>query len=411
MRIMKFLREAQPLERPVQNSLFPMCTVAPTMRKKMAKVQSTTLSHHSMDDYVELEHQAAGHDGILSDRDSSLIFKPLYPQEYQFYKNIKFRPEDPSRPYSESLSCWMPGFLGTLREGSHTLDAKGSANSKPGNGKSQQIAPAVVQTGKDNFDEGKVDSKSLHEREFIVLENLLAGFSRPNIMDVKLGKVLYDENASDEKRERLTEVSNSTTSSTLGFRICGIKMEKNPMCSRVPSSQFKEDVNNGYVFIDKMFGRTRTTDTILDAFRIYLGNENLSPKRRAKLIDNFHLRLQMFYNALLNEEVRMISSSVLFIYEGDPKRWDIRNDEDEIIREEFPLDSSEDEEEGGEEEGETSEGIRSRGAPLSIMASIDFAHSRVAPGEGYDVNVIEGVENLIDLFRKLQEEEQSLSTQ
>ena len=123
----------------------------------------------------------------------------------------------------------------------------------------------------------------------------------------------------------------------------------------------------------------------------------------------------MFYNALLNEEVRMISSSVLFIYEGDPKRWDIRNDEDEIIREEFPLDSSEDEEEGEEEEeeeeGETSENIRSRGAPLSIMASIDFAHSRVAPGEGYDVNVIEGIENLIDLFKKLQEEEQSLSTQ
>ena len=381
----------------------------PAMRKKVTKVQSTNFSHHSMDDCIELEHQAAGHDGILSDRDSSLIFKPLYPQEYQFYKDIKFRPEDPSRPYSESLSCWTPGFLGMLREGSHTLDAKGTDNSKLSSRNLQQSAPAVSQTGKDNPDEGSVDSESVHEREFIVLENLLAGFSRPNIMDVKLGKVLYDGNASDEKRERLTTVSNTTTSGTLGFRICGIKMEKNSMCSKIPSGQFSEDANNGYIFINKMFGRTRTTDNILDAFRIYLGNEKLSQKRRSKLIDNFYLRLQMFYNALLNEEVRMISSSILFIYEGDPKRWDARNDEDEIIREEFPLDSSEgEEEEGGEGGGggETSEGMRSRGAPLSIMASIDFAHSKVTPGEGYDVNVIEGVESLIDLFKKLQEEEQ-----
>ncbi len=39
--------------------------------------------------------------------------------------------------------------------------------------------------------------------QFIVLENVLNGYKSPNVMDIKLGKVLYDESASTEKKNRL----------------------------------------------------------------------------------------------------------------------------------------------------------------------------------------------------------------
>lgn len=42
-----------------------------------------------------------------------------------------------------------------------------------------------------------------------------------------------------------------------------------------------------------------------------------------------------------------------------------------------------------------------RTAPLSSLHLIDFAHSKYVDGEGYDENVIEGVENLIKLLQNI----------
>lgn len=116
------------------------------------------------------------------------------------------------------------------------------------------------------------------------------------------------------------------------------------------------------------------------------------------------MRLQLFYNTLLNEEVRMISSSLLFIFEGDEKRWDLKNDNDDVLNNIFIEDASE--EEGGEGEGEDNEALKqknSRKYPLSSMTLIDFAHSKVTPGQGYDENVIEGIESLIGIFTDIYE--------
>ncbi len=58
----------------------------------------------------------------------------------------------------------------------------------------------------------------------ITIQDLTQSFSKPNVMDIKLGKILYDEFCCEEKRIRMIKVAQETTSGSLGFRICGAKV-------------------------------------------------------------------------------------------------------------------------------------------------------------------------------------------
>lgn len=52
-----------------------------------------------------------------------------------------------------------------------------------------------------------------------MLENLCAHFVKPSIVDFKLGKQLWDQDASPEKRQRMDQASRSTTSGSTGLRL------------------------------------------------------------------------------------------------------------------------------------------------------------------------------------------------
>lgn len=305
----------------------------------------------------ELRHQAAGHTGTLTDRDGLLVFKPALDRELAFYQAVQKRMysegnDDGNREGDVPLYSWMPTFLGTLNEGEQGTEG------------------------------GK----------YIVLENLLHGFSEPNVMDVKLGKVLYDNEASVEKRERLAQVSKTTTSGSLGFRICGMKLKRNKMVEQVDPAHVEPDEDD-YVFLNKHFGRSRTEDNIEDSFRLFFANSKLSPERVKTLKRTFLHRLQLLYNTLLEEEVRMVSCSLLFIYEGEPKRWDALNDRDSLLRDEF-IDS-------GDEDSDSENESTGGKTGLSSLSLIDFAHSKLVPGEGYDEGLVDAIENLKTLFHNI----------
>lgn len=305
----------------------------------------------------ELRHRAAGHAGTLTDEDELLVFKPALERELAFYQAVqeKMYAEEGDADQGDGdvpFYSWMPTFLGCLDEG-----PEGTAR-----------------------------------RKYIVLENLLHGFSGPNVMDVKLGKVLYDEDAPTEKRNRLAQVSRTTTSGSLGFRVCGMKLKRNAMVAQVDPAHLEPD-GDDYVFLNKHYGRTRTEHDIEDAFRLFFANDALSSERAKQLKRTFLQRLQLLYNTLLEEEVRMISCSLLFIYEGDPKRWDELNDQDCPLREDF-IDSGNDD---SDSENESSRGKTT----LSSLSLIDFAHSRLAPGEGYDEGIVDAIENLMTLFHNI----------
>ncbi|CAB4255656.1 similar to Saccharomyces cerevisiae YDR173C ARG82 Inositol polyphosphate multikinase (IPMK), sequentially phosphorylates Ins(1,4,5)P3 to form Ins(1,3,4,5,6)P5 [Maudiozyma barnettii] len=342
-----------------------------------------------MSGYKELEHKAAGHDGTLTDEDGLLIFKPLNEQELQFYKDVQQQSvanQDKEEDGDVPLESWIPVFLGVLDEG-HNVP------------KNLTNDVHIVDSGESLInltpDRENGGESNIAEKRFLVLQNLTAGFKKPNIIDIKLGKILYDDNATEEKRQRLSEVSQTTTSGSLGFRICGMRIQENKKTSSIEKDHHTFQSDGEYIFINKMFGRTRTPDDVIDAFGTYFANSLLSEKRCSTLKQLFFQRLQLFYNTILNSEVRMISSSLLFIYEGDPSRWDSQNDEDALISDDF-IDYEDDEDSDSDE-------LPSK-TPLSLMALIDFAHSKVTKGAGYDENVIEGVESLLNVFSKLNEQ-------
>lgn len=336
--------------------------------------------------HVKLKHQAAGHDGPLTDTEERLLFKPTIQAEIDFYQAIQCEVHDP-QGNSLPLETWMPAYLGNLERGI-----------------SQNVEKSCLKTFELGVSEGmyapELNQTVMNRQEgpYLVLENLLYGFRSPNILDVKLGKVLYDETASEEKKKRLQRVSTETTSGKLGFRICGMKIEANSCLEDINSDHYQAEDDN-YVFVNKMYGRSLTQENVLDGFKLFLNNNHLSTKRKRQLIELFLQRLQLFYNTLLDEEIRLISSSLLFIYEGDPRRWDEVGDEDCLIKNDFVTLSDSNDAEGDEEEDEE----ETVSSPLSSLSLIDFAHSRVFKGHGYDENVIAGVENLIDIFTELLE--------
>lgn len=58
----------------------------------------------------------------------------------------------------------------------------------------------------------------------IVLENISHTFLKPNILDIKLGRVLYDRHASEEKRARMEKTARETTSWETGVRLTGFQV-------------------------------------------------------------------------------------------------------------------------------------------------------------------------------------------
>lgn len=62
------------------------------------------------------------------------------------------------------------------------------------------------------------------DAQHIVLSNAASRFKRPSILDVKLGTVLYDEDATEEKKARMTQRALDTTSGTTGIRLTGFQV-------------------------------------------------------------------------------------------------------------------------------------------------------------------------------------------
>lgn len=361
---------------------------------------------------MELPHQAAGHTGTLVDGQGLLIFKPSLDKEVSFYREVQARYVMNDALTKHILDkgdvpfhYWVPTFLGMLDSGKtnipknpndsvQILKEEDILGDRDNTTKSLPINTTLnVGSSEDTLDITTPDEK----KQFIVLENLLRGYVNPNIMDVKLGQILYDDDATDEKKKRLQKVSETTTSGSLSFRICGMKLQNNKSIRSLNKDKMDDDmfenVEDGYVFVNKFFGRSRTKNNIMDAFNLFFDNDNLTQNRKEQVIHMFFQRLSLLYNTLLDTEVRMVSSSLLFIYEGDVSRWDDLNDKDMIMRTSFLDEDSDDED--GDNDKEPSIPV------LSSLSLIDFAHSKFTPGQGCDENVIQGVENLIELFNDL----------
>eukprot|EP01112_Ceratiomyxa_fruticulosa_P021184 TRINITY_DN738_c0_g1_i1.p1 TRINITY_DN738_c0_g1~~TRINITY_DN738_c0_g1_i1.p1 ORF type:complete len:247 (-),score=33.81 TRINITY_DN738_c0_g1_i1:119-859(-) len=191
--------------------------------------------------------QVAGHGDLIVDNDNAgKVLKPLRKTEHDFYESLIHKPE---------FSRFTPQYYGVKQDG---------------------------------------------EKHYIILEDLTHGYQRPSVMDIKVGTLHYLESYTPEKKAICIEKCRKSTSSTLGFRICG-------MAAQTESDSVKHD---------KKWGRSipvdRITSALDDFFKITLHKKDILTKYIIVLEDFFHLiSTQKLY--------RFVSTSLLFVYEGDTR--------------------------------------------------------------------------------------------
>lgn len=149
-------------------------------------------------DLAPLANQVAGHpDGVQSLEGGRLVVKACLPRELQFYDEIK-----QAVAGNAELEARQVELLGRLLK---TMpECHGSWDQYLG-GQSRLTEP----------------TKEADDSPRIVMENLTFGYEKPNVCDIKLGTQLWDEDASEEKRQRMEKAAAATTSGSHGIRLTG----------------------------------------------------------------------------------------------------------------------------------------------------------------------------------------------
>ena len=123
---------------------------------------------------------------------------------------------------------------------------------------------------------------------YVTLENVIEPFKKPNLLDLKLGKQLYDDDADEIKKQRMIEKASRTTSGSLGLRIAGMKYF------------------DGETY-DKEFGRQLSSQQFQAELLKFL------KPLKAEILRN----TEALISAIKLVEGKFISASVLIVYESD----------------------------------------------------------------------------------------------
>lgn len=359
----------------------------------------------------------------MSDKTGELIVKPCHSSEIDFYETTKLHPR---------FQEYLAEYIGTLAINADASQPASGASHRPLHGHSHSQSallepiggapvPAIVP-------ETWIPSggRKLDAERGVVLENVTYGFVQPNILDVKLGRRLWADDAPLAKRQRLERVADETTSSSMGFRIAGMKTWQGPN----PAPQY--DAQRGYLKHDKAYGRSFTSETVHQGFREYFRlDRSTAPNRTRKIIKRFISDLRGLIEVLEAEESRMYSASLLFVYEGDPAALAQSMQIEREILEEGPLLESRDSapvklsvtSEPSDNESSIGSGFETaRGIPpeasevtggnsdsdserrlprIQTLKMIDFAHAKWTPGLGPDENVLHGIRGVVGVLEGL----------
>jgi len=192
--------------------------------------------------------------------------------------------------------------------------------------------------------------------EYLMMENLTKDFSKPCIMDVKIGTKTYGPDASDKKMAQ-QDASYAGTKQPFGFSVPGLS---------VHVGEEKDTV----IMKGKEYGRTLNIDNIHELLEMYLdiNNQPEVAKELSKIfVEDLEKVLQLFQ---YQTTFHFFASSLLFVY-------------DAAAANNF---------------NETKD-VQSLRKSVSLKM-IDFAHVWKADGET-DQNYVKGVESLIELFQKV----------
>jgi 1D-myo-inositol-tetrakisphosphate 5-kinase/inositol-polyphosphate multikinase len=157
-----------------------------------------------------LTSQVGGHPGVSTSEDGSLLIKPALAHEVSFYQYLT------SDPTLASLRPFIPKFYGILKFEGKVEDGKLQTAHEPPTGEKDKC----IRFGR-RQEIVRLFITTIHS---IVLENLSHRFLKPNILDIKLGTVLYEEDASEDKKARMIRTAKATTSFETGVRLTGFQV-------------------------------------------------------------------------------------------------------------------------------------------------------------------------------------------
>ncbi len=232
-------------------------------------------------------------------------------------------------------------------------------------------------------------SKKIVTDQAVVLENAAHGFIKPNILDVKLGVRLWADDAAEEKRIRFDQVTEETTHKQLGFRIAGMRVWQG-------TDATGPDVDEeGYKIYDKNYGRfILHNDNVHEAFKnfIFAKSAGIDEELGKLVAQAFAADVSRIQEVLENQESRMFSASLLFVFEGDGVA--LRNAMEEASKSPPTLVNGEDEASSEDEDEET----KVPESKIYVVKVIDFAHAEWVPGMGPDENSLLGVRNVAKIL-------------
>ncbi|KAF8162719.1 hypothetical protein B0H34DRAFT_794504 [Crassisporium funariophilum] len=319
-----------------------------------------------------LASQVGGHAGVMTTEDGSLLIKPALHRELEFYQSLQ---RDPAL---EALREFTPKFLGTL-----TLQEAQASPDAPVVG--VVVEPIAAQKDK--------SFRLIYQRNdlSIVLENLSFPFLKPNILDVKLGTVLYDETASADKVARMEKTARDTTSYETGVRLTGFQVYDNITSQPVntPKTYGKSikvsELGDG---IAKFFPLGITPVETEDAATPSSG---LPRKLLLPILEAIREEIAEIRKVYAELEIRMVGGSLLVIYEAD---WDRAAESLQQYLQEKGEDCLDDDD---DDEDDDDDDDKKPGPPFAVKL-IDFAHTSFVPGKGPDEGVLRGIDTVLKLL-------------
>ncbi|ORZ15374.1 hypothetical protein BCR42DRAFT_376579 [Absidia repens] len=350
----------------------------------------------SVNKLVKFESQVAGHDNILCLTTNDLmVFKPSSQQEREFY--------EASQQHEEFMD-WIPECYGTLRSSTE--------NEKELLDKGQDVAPVLS----DNITDIPTDQlANLDDILFLCvcvchlcLENILHGFTRPCIMDIKLGYKIYEDTADEAKRNKMIKNAQGTTIESLGLRISGMKIF--------------DSVERHYTSYTKQYGRERTKDNFLDGLLSYfyptynLNNESNNNKWILEHFIDTVSDIQGFVEE--HAELQLVGCSLLLVYEGDASAaqaaWKrmLEEDRQDDANIDKPVNDNDGVSGGADDAADADDDadaiqkdMEETGPKLCDIRLIDFGRSRWQPGRTeQEQSFIKALDNLMGLLDQVIEQ-------
>ena len=144
-------------------------------------------------------------------------------------------------------------------------------------------------------------------QQFLLLEDLTSGMSKPCVLDLKMGTRQYGIDADSKKKQSQRRKCMVTTSQQLGVRLCGMQVWNN--------------AEQNYLYQDKYWGRElKAGDEFQDAFKRFFYDGD-SYEWAASLIPTILEKIKKLEKIICQlPGFRFYASSLLFLYEGDQEK-------------------------------------------------------------------------------------------